>query len=88
MLNTKDPVAFLRPLRDVAPAVRTVTIPGEANALPAERMAALARAAGFDAHPAESVGAAVVAHAAAGAPARILICGSLYLAGTVLAGND
>ena len=87
MLDTKDPVAFLRPLHARATSLRTVTISGEAHAVPAERLAALARDAGFDAQPAGSVGAAVAAHAAAGGPARILICGSLYLAGTVLAEN-
>jgi dihydrofolate synthase/folylpolyglutamate synthase len=87
MLDTKDPAAFLRPLHARAASLRAVTIPGEAHAVPAERLATLARAAGFDAEPAVSVSAAVAAHAAAGAPARILICGSLYLAGTVLADN-
>jgi dihydrofolate synthase/folylpolyglutamate synthase len=87
MLDTKDPVAFLRPLAPYLRGVRTVAVPGEAHALPPERLAALARAAGIEAEPAPSVTAAVAAHAAAGAPARILICGSLYLAGSVLAEN-
>src|SRR5258707_11061631 len=87
MLDTKDPAAFLRPLRRYASEVRTVAVAGEAHALPPPLLAELARAAGFTAAPAPSVAAAVADHAAAGGPARILICGSLYLAGTVLADN-
>jgi dihydrofolate synthase/folylpolyglutamate synthase len=87
MLDTKDPVGFLRPFAPHRPAVRTVAIAGEAHALPAERLAALAREAGFEAAPADDVAAAVAAHARAGAPARILIGGSLYLAGHVLVDN-
>jgi dihydrofolate synthase/folylpolyglutamate synthase len=87
MLDTKDPAAFLRPLAPYLQGVRTVAVPGEAHALPPERLAALARDAGIEAEPAPSVTAAVAAHIAAGAPARILICGSLYLAGSVLAEN-
>ncbi len=87
MLDTKDPVAFLRPLRAHTGLLRAVTIPGEAHALPAERLAALARDAGFDAAPASDVARAVADHAAVGGAARILICGSLYLAGAVLAEN-
>jgi dihydrofolate synthase/folylpolyglutamate synthase len=87
MLDTKDPAAFLRPLHALAPIVRTVAIPGEERALPAARLAELARDAGFAAEPAPTVRAALADHVKAGGPARILICGSLYLAGTVLADN-
>ena len=62
--------------------IRTVTIPGEENALPAERIAAFAA----DARPMPDV-AAAVADLARGKPARVLICGSLYLAGRVLGDN-
>ncbi|MBI3515900.1 MAG: bifunctional folylpolyglutamate synthase/dihydrofolate synthase [Proteobacteria bacterium] len=87
MLNTKDPVAFLRPLAGRLGGVRTVSIPGEANGIPGDRLAAQARAAGFDAQATADVATAVAELAARG-PGRILICGSLYLAGTVLAHND
>jgi dihydrofolate synthase/folylpolyglutamate synthase len=61
-----------------------VSIPGEANALPADALAAAARAAGLPAAPAAGLDAAL----APGQPAaRVLICGSLYLAGKVLAEN-
>jgi len=87
MLDTKDPAAFLRPLAPYLRGVRTVAVPGEAHALPPERLAALARDAGIEAEPAPSVTEAVAGLVAAGAPVRILICGSLYLAGSVLAEN-
>jgi dihydrofolate synthase/folylpolyglutamate synthase len=52
-------------------------------------LASQARAAGMtDSAPADSVTEAVAALARSlGAPSRILICGSLYLAGAVLAEN-
>jgi dihydrofolate synthase/folylpolyglutamate synthase len=84
MLNTKDPHGFFAPFAGLARNVRTVTIPGEANALPAEALAAAAREAGLSAEPAVTLDAAMPP----GQPdARVLICGSLYLAGRVLAAN-
>jgi dihydrofolate synthase/folylpolyglutamate synthase len=87
MLDTKDPVAFLRPLAPHVVALRTVALGGDSPFVPPERLAALARDAGIDAAPAPSVADAVAGLAAVGAPARILICGSLYLAGSVLVEN-
>ncbi|NAZ38031.1 bifunctional folylpolyglutamate synthase/dihydrofolate synthase [Rubellimicrobium sp. CFH 75288] len=83
MLRTKDVGGFLRPLAAVADRLWAVSIPGEANTLPAEETAAHAEAAGLRAGTAPSVEAAVRAAAAHGA-GRVLICGSLYLAGHVL----
>ncbi len=89
MLGTKDPAAFLRPLARHAARLCAVPIPGEAAALSADQAANIAATAGFsDAAPAPSVGAALDALvSAADQPGRILICGSLYLAGHVLADN-
>lgn len=88
MLNSKDPVGFFRPLAGLAESVRTVAIPGEANSLSAEALAAVARDVGLKAAPAASVEDALEANvAAARRSARVLICGSLYLAGTVLTEN-
>ncbi|MBW7852347.1 MAG: bifunctional folylpolyglutamate synthase/dihydrofolate synthase [Rhodospirillales bacterium] len=89
MLNSKDPQGFLKPLAPRLAALRAVTIPGEANSLTAADAAAAARAQGvYDCAPADDV-AAAVADLVSGRypPGRILICGSLYLAGTVLAEN-
>jgi dihydrofolate synthase/folylpolyglutamate synthase len=88
MLRTKDAAGFLRPLAPLARALRAVSIPGEAATLTADETVAAARAAGFaDAEPADDVAAAVAAITAREPDCRILICGSLYLAGRDLREN-
>ncbi len=87
MLNNKDAQGFLRPLGARASSLRAVAIPGEANSLTAPAAAQQAEAAGFAARAAESVAAAVAEIKAKEVPGRILICGSLYLAGRILAEN-
>lgn len=88
MLDTKDIAGFLRPLAPLARSLQGVTIPGETATLSAEATVAAACAAGHtDARPAGSVAAAVAEITAAAPTARILICGSLYLAGRVLREN-
>ncbi len=87
MLNTKDGIGFLKPLASCAQSLRAVAVPNEAASLSAAAAAAMAREAGHRAEPCQSVAAAVADLAKAGRPMRILICGSLYLAGHVLADN-
>jgi dihydrofolate synthase / folylpolyglutamate synthase len=88
MLNTKEPVAFLKPLAPYARDLKAVRIEGDHASLPAEEAAAAARAAGIPAETAESLGAAIERIVTRSElPSRILICGSLYLAGVVLAEN-
>ncbi|WP_417250443.1 bifunctional folylpolyglutamate synthase/dihydrofolate synthase [Celeribacter sp.] len=88
MLNTKDISGYLRPLAAHAAHLYSVSIAGETNTLPASETAAQARAVGMQASEAESIEAAVSTIAEHVPNARILICGSLYLAGNVLrAGN-
>ncbi|MBN2907657.1 MAG: bifunctional folylpolyglutamate synthase/dihydrofolate synthase [Rhodobacteraceae bacterium] len=87
MLNTKDVAGYMRPLAAQAASLSAVSIPGEAATLPAEATAAAARAAGISAAPAPSAAEAVARIAAEVPNARILICGSLYLAGQVLREN-
>ncbi|WP_085868359.1 bifunctional folylpolyglutamate synthase/dihydrofolate synthase [Pseudoruegeria aquimaris] len=87
MLNTKDIGGYLRPLAARAHSLHAVSIPGEAATLPAVETARAARAAGFEAHESESVTAAIAAITARDPHARILICGSLYLAGAILREN-
>ena len=80
------PDEFLAPLAPHVAGLKTVTIPGEANALPAEALADAARGHGLDAAPAASLAAALDAipkHP----PKRVLVCGSLYLVGAALAEN-
>jgi len=87
MLNTKDVRGFMAPLAAHLAGLIAVSIPGEANTLPAETTAAAAIAAGIDAATADSPAAALSAIAARDPAARVLICGSLYLAGRILAEN-
>jgi dihydrofolate synthase/folylpolyglutamate synthase len=87
MQTTKDASGFLRPLARHASTARAVPIQGHAAYTPQE---ACARAAdvGLDCQPANDIGAALEdLLATQPAPMRILICGSLYLAGDVLARN-
>jgi len=87
MLNTKDIAGYLRPLAAQAESLTALSIPGETNTLPADQTAAAARAAGLAADTAESALAAVRAIVTKAPHARILICGSLYLAGGILREN-
>jgi dihydrofolate synthase/folylpolyglutamate synthase len=87
MLNSKDSRGFVDPLAALVAGGASVAIPGEANSLTAAMMAAQAAAAGLSLPPADSVAAAVGRLAQQPGPARLLICGSLYLAGTVLSEN-
>jgi dihydrofolate synthase / folylpolyglutamate synthase len=89
MLDSKDSAAFLAPLARHVAALRTVTLPGEHAFVAPATLAAQAAEHGIaDAAPAADTANAVASLAATlAAPARILICGSLYLAGAVLAEN-
>ncbi len=88
MMNTKDPVGFVRPLAPLVRRARAVSIPGEKNTLPAEETLKVLRQAGVEAAESASVGDALdELNAAGNGPARVLICGSLYLAGRVLEEN-
>jgi dihydrofolate synthase/folylpolyglutamate synthase len=84
----KQAADVLGPLVPFAARLRAITIPGDSAALSAQDAAAAARTAGI----AESValatpGEAVCTLVSADGPRRILICGSLYLAGAILADN-
>lgn len=91
MLRSKDAAAFLSTLAPWVDELAAVTIPGEDASLNADEAAGLARACGHQAMAADSVATALRHHAVAGVasaqPTRVLICGSLYLAGAVLAEN-
>jgi dihydrofolate synthase/folylpolyglutamate synthase len=87
MLNTKDVTGYMTPLAGLAQSLHAVSIPGQAATLPAAQTAAAARAAGLAAHEADSVAHALAAITAENSQARVLICGSLYLAGEILKEN-
>ena len=87
MLNTKDISGYLEPLVPYTASLTAVSIPDEVNTLPAPVTAKAARDAGMDAGEADSVRSAVEGIIRKQADARILICGSLYLAGAILREN-
>jgi len=87
MLNTKTPEGFMAPFAELAESVATIAIPGESNSLSAEDLCETALAAGVTAHAAESLEKATAALKGR-PPGILLICGSLYLAGEVLADNS
>ena len=88
MLESKDPREFLVPLAPLAAGLSAVAIPDEPASLTADALAAGARAAGVPgAVAAASLHDAIAGLAGRGRPARVLICGSLYLAGKVLMEN-
>ncbi|MGI3166708.1 bifunctional folylpolyglutamate synthase/dihydrofolate synthase [Pseudooceanicola sp. 200-1SW] len=87
MLNTKDASGYLRPLAARADSLTAVTIPGEENSLPAEALAATARACGLEAGTADSAETALAVLTARDPKARVMFCGSLYFAGEVLRRN-
>jgi dihydrofolate synthase / folylpolyglutamate synthase len=88
MMTTKDAGAFLKPFVGLVRSVVTVPLPSspEAPRLPAD-LAHLVEAAGLAATAAADVAAALaLIRARDPKPKRIVIAGSLYLAGHVLAG--
>ena len=87
MLNTKDVRGYLRPMAPHITALHAVSIPGEANTLSAAETTQAARDVGIPAQEAASVTAALDAIIVASPRARVLICGSLYLAGEILREN-
>jgi len=93
MLQTKDPRGFFAAFRGLAKHVTTVEIPGDAASLGAGQLYDAARAEGLDAHPAPSIEDAMLQIEARAqlakskTPPRIVLCGSLRLAGAVLREN-
>jgi dihydrofolate synthase/folylpolyglutamate synthase len=90
MLNTKDPAGFFAPFSGLARKVFTVPVPSSNAGRDPGELAGIATIAGLGAEPVADVGAAldrIAGEASGPVPPRILICGSLYLAGTVLAEN-
>jgi dihydrofolate synthase/folylpolyglutamate synthase len=90
MLSTKEPVAFLKPLAPLLEDLNAVAIPGDHASLSAEDCVKAGTEVGLISSGFPSVEAAlrsIVDSHEDGPPCRVLICGSLYLAGTVLAEN-
>lgn len=87
MLSTKDVTGYMRTLVGSVESLYAVAIPGEAATLPAEDTASAAREAGLESHISASLESAMEDILSQNPAARILICGSLYLAGVVLREN-
>jgi len=81
MKRSKDAEGFLRPLLPHATTLWAVAEPGQHLAQSVDEIVA---ASGGVARPGPTVAGALANLPRAGAPARVLICGSLYLAGEVL----
>lgn len=87
MLNTKDITGYMAPFATTVSHLSAVSIPGQAATLPASETARAARSAGIAASEAPSVVMALAEVTARNPEARVLICGSLYLAGEILKTN-
>ncbi len=85
MVSSKDPESFFGPWTGVAAGAVAIEVPGDHASIPP---ADLAAAAGVPVTTARSVEHALADLASdTRGPARVLICGSLYLAGAILAEN-
>ena len=89
MLTTKDNAGFLRNFAGLARRLVAVPVPGQEKGMPAEELAAIARDIGLSATSREDLTSAfdAVRKLDLVPPPRILITGSLYLAGEVLKAN-
>jgi dihydrofolate synthase/folylpolyglutamate synthase len=89
MMDNKDAGAFLANFAGLTRHIIAVEIPDRDNAMPPDRLADAARSLGMRVEIASSVEAALrsLSNLAYEVPPRILITGSLYLAGHVLAAN-
>jgi len=90
MLANKDPAGLLAPFVGIATTLHAVPVPDHEHHAP-EALVAIARGLGLIANTAADTSSALADIATAADPAEppvVLILGSLYLAGHVLASND
>ena len=87
MLKTKDLKAFLNPLINSAKFLYGIRIQGEENSNSAETIVNQAREIGFSAFKTQKVSDAILQIIKAHPNSRIIICGSLFLAGKILQDN-
>ncbi len=86
MLNTKRPADFLRPLVPHSAGLTGVAVPGVEASFTPDDICRAATGLGLESRPAANVKLALDRLIQEDVPGRILICGSLYLIGAVLAG--
>ena len=87
MLKTKDLKAFLNPLFNSAKFLYGIRIQGEENSNSAETIVNQATEIGFSAFKTQKVSDAILQIIKAHPNSRIIICGSLFLAGKILQDN-
>src|SRR5713226_3519717 len=89
MLATKDCEGFLKNFAGLAQRIVAVPIPHQEKSLPSDVIAGVARTVGIPAQSSPDINSALAAIRSfdLDPPPRILITGSLYLAGEVLAAN-
>ncbi|MDC0196297.1 bifunctional folylpolyglutamate synthase/dihydrofolate synthase [Gammaproteobacteria bacterium] len=88
LINTKTPLEFLMPLRKHTKSLTAITIPNVDASFSSDEISTVANEIGFKTKTASSVSKAIKNIVSAEkSPARILICGSLYLAGDILKKN-
>ena len=86
MINTKDPLSYLSKF-DKIDAITVITIPNEESAIKSEELHSILNKSFENINTADSIQEALSAMNNKYKDARILICGSLYLAGKVLEMN-
>ncbi len=89
LMTTKDPAGFFAPFAGIARQALTVPVPDTESGYAPDDLAAAAMSVDLPARAMESFEAACaeVTRQDAGPAPRVLICGSLYLAGAVLRDN-
>ncbi len=87
MMAAKDAAGFLKPLSPFVTKFYGITVIGE-DCYSAGRIAEIAQQAGMDSTGASSAENALKEIKSQGRAVRVLICGSLYLAGHILEQND
>ncbi len=83
MLNTKEPENYIKQFSNIK-EIKTINIPDEENSIPAIELKDKLKLVHNNVSEANSIVEAIKSLSSSNPDARILICGSLYLAGKVL----
>ena len=83
MLNTKEPENYIKQFSNIK-EIKTINIPDEENSIPATELKDKLKLVHDNVSEEKSIESAIISIAKSNPDARILICGSLYLAGQVL----
>ena len=83
MLNTKEPENYIKQFSNIK-EIKTINIPDEENSIPAIELKDKLKLVHDNVSEEKSIESAITSIAKSNPDARILICGSLYLAGQVL----